>query len=215
MLIDMTTPVGAFGFEDDRAFPTRTRAEFERTTGLNRRPKSFIRIEGRERGAAAAFRRNPYVEDVTPVVEGEGRSVYRLRWGDDRPQLLRTIDEEGGRILSSAVTADALSFEVRFPNHAAGSRFYARYDDRANPITIRRSRQNGHSGGGVGNEVTPNSARRSVTRRRPVTSRSRVGPRSTVSETTSASPTTWCRSASDAARPNSSTTGSVTPERPH
>ena len=144
MLIDLTTPVGALGFEGDRALPGRTRAEFERTATLNRRPESFLRIEGRQRDAAATFRRNPYVQDFTPVVEDGDRAVYRLHWGDDRPQLLRSIDEASGTILSSVVRGDTLSFEVRFPDHDAGSRFYAEYDDRANPISIRRSRQNGH-----------------------------------------------------------------------
>ena len=154
MFVDMTTPVGALGFEGE-ALPTRTRAEFERTAALNRRPESFLRIEGSERGAAAALRRNPYVEDATPVVKGEDQSLYRLRWGDDRPQLLRSIDEENGTILSATATGDALSFEVRFPDHDAGSRFYAAYDDRANPISIRRSNQNDHAHSEGGDGVTP------------------------------------------------------------
>lgn len=140
MLIAITTPIGAIGLEDAQTLPAETRAEFERTASIDGYGGPFLSITGTEvESATTAFRRSPYLEDVTLVDEDEGESVYRLSWTDERPELLRSISRGDGTILSAVAVDDTASFELRFPDHDSASRFYREHADRVDPVSIRRS----------------------------------------------------------------------------
>ncbi len=137
-LVDITTPIGAIGFEDVRALPEGTRAEFERTASIDGSRGSSIAVSGTDVGAAA-FRRSPYLRDVRQMDGDDDGTVYRLAWNDDRPELLRSISAMDGTVLSAVAVGDTASLELRFPDDVSASRFYAAHDDRVNPISIRRS----------------------------------------------------------------------------
>ena len=140
MFVDMTTPLGAIGLDDVQALPDGTRAEFERTASIDGCRGPHLAVSGGDVDAVtAAFRRSPYLRDVTLIAEDEGRSVYQLSWNGGRPELLRSISESGGTVLSAVAAGDRVAFELRFPDQASASRFYAVHDGRENPISIRRS----------------------------------------------------------------------------
>ena len=140
MFIDITTPLGAIGLDDVRALPDGTRAEFERTASIDGRQGPCLAISGGDVDATTtAFRRSPYLKDVTLIEEDEERSVYQLSWNGRRPELLRSISKTGGTVLSAVAAGDTVAFELRFPDQASASRFYAAHDGRVNPISIRRS----------------------------------------------------------------------------
>lgn len=140
MFIDITTPIGAIGLENAQALPTGTRAEFERTASIDGHRGPCLAISGSGvETTTTAFRRSPYLKDVTLIDESESRSVYRLSWRDERPALLRSISEGDGTILSAVAVDDTASLELRFPDRLSASRFYAEHDDRVHPVAIRRS----------------------------------------------------------------------------
>ena len=135
MFFEITAPVGALGLARD-ALPPGTGAEFERTAGLGAAQTTVI-LSGRDPAAAAAgFRAAPTVAGVDHLGDTDGASVYRLTWGETVPELVARARETDCTVLSGAATAETWTFELRFPDERAASRFYGAYDDPENPITL-------------------------------------------------------------------------------
>lgn len=156
MFIDITTPLGGIGLEDVRALPEGTRAEFERTASIDGHRGPCLTVSGSHvEAATTAFRRSPYLADVTLIDADDERSVYQLSWNGERPALLRSISEADGTILSAVAVNDTASFELRFPSQTAASQFYVAHDDRVNPISIRRSSRTPNPRGSSDTELTP------------------------------------------------------------
>ena len=139
MFLEVDAPLGVLGATWSR-LPERTEIEFERTASIPDRGASSLRISrtGNE-SLVAGIRDSPFVERVSFVGETKDGRFYHLRWGDTLPELLVQVRDADGTLLSAIAKNDAWTFELRFPEQAAASRFFTRYDDSEHPITIQSS----------------------------------------------------------------------------
>jgi hypothetical protein len=141
----MSAPLGALGIDN---LPPDTTVEFERTAALVDAGTPSVVVEGADpTGAAAAFRRAPFVDGVTRAGESEGRTVYRVQTAGDPPPLVAALGETDCTVLS-ADAADRLSLELRFPDRDSASRFYDSCDgsldvDRSAPFGLAGQAERG------------------------------------------------------------------------
>lgn len=154
MHLEITAPLGVLGVART-SLPENTRVEFERTASVpgGSSPSSLVSGDGIE-SAVAMFRESPAIGDVSLVTETADGRVYRLTWGDGLPELIECVQDTAGTVLSAAAVDDSWTFELRFPDQNAASRFYTRYDDPDYPITIHKTSPYGPSQRAQGETLT-------------------------------------------------------------
>lgn len=142
LFLKITAPLGVLGGARS-TLPERTEIEFESTASTPGRSISSLHVSGTGiEHAITGFRDNPFVDDVSFVTETVDGQIYQLTWGDTLPDLIEQIRDADGTILTAVAEDDTWTFELRFPEPAAASRFYSRYDDPNRPITIHRTSPN-------------------------------------------------------------------------
>jgi hypothetical protein len=152
VFFEVIAPVGALGLRCD-SLPAGTRAEFERTAALADSTHPTVVLSGTDPATAAeVFRAPPTVAAFEHLGDVNGASVYRLEWGEPPPELVSQARETGCTVLSGVASADRWSFELRFGNENAASRFYGGYDDPEHPITLSYT-----SGFGIARQAARNA----------------------------------------------------------
>lgn len=139
MLIVMGAPVGVLGLLDRRALPTGTGIEFERTASMFGGGSPALVVSGDDvAGVVRAIRSGPSVEDVTVVDDAGDEAVLRLTWDGTVSELSEGVRDAGGTVLSASARNDAWTFDLRFDDQGAASRFYTGYDDTDYPLVVHQ-----------------------------------------------------------------------------
>lgn len=126
--------------------PKRTQVEFERTASIPGLCSPSLLISGDGvKSVVATFRESPVITDVSFVTDTAEGGLYRLTWGEPLPEFIERVQDADGTILSAIAVDESWTIDLRFPNQNAASRFYTRYDDPDNPITIHKTSSTGSS----------------------------------------------------------------------
>lgn len=159
MFFEVTAPIGVLGLPRD-SLPAGTRAEFERTASMVGGTTPTVVVSGSDPAAAVeAFRSASPVDSFEHLGDASGASVHRLTWGDPVPELVSQVRETDCTVLSGVAAEKRWSFELRFPDEDAASRFYGEYDDPANPITLSYTSGFGVARQAQRNALTPKQER--------------------------------------------------------
>jgi predicted DNA binding protein len=131
----ITVPAGTLGLVNG-SLPAETTVEFERTASTVGGEAPTLVVAGD--GAAAVVRSLRDRGDLDALTDDGDRTVVRLRWGPDRPALLRRVEEHDGTVLSGTLWDDTWTFDLRFPDRDDAARLYEGYDDAEHPLTVHR-----------------------------------------------------------------------------
>lgn len=139
MYLEITAPLGILGVTHS-TLPEQTRVEFERTASIPGPSSPWLLISGSGvESAVADIRNNRAIDEVLPVAETDDWCLYRLRGVEVRSGFVEGVRDTAGIVLSAIAEDESWTFDIRFPNHNAASRFYTQYDDPDHPITIQKS----------------------------------------------------------------------------
>lgn len=139
MYLEITAPLGILGVTHS-TLPERTRVEFERTASIPGPSSPWLLISGSGvESAVADIRNNRAIDEVLLVAETDDGCIYRLRGVEARSGFVEGVRDTAGIVLSAIAEDESWTFDIRFPNHNAASRFYTQYDDPDHPITIQKS----------------------------------------------------------------------------
>lgn len=104
-------------------------------TGQATIPYFWVIGEGRS-SFDAVLREAPELQDFEAVDELDDRTLYRATWTDERNTFLQTIVSHDAVLLEASGSAEAWTFELRFPDSGALSKFHAACRDQGIEITV-------------------------------------------------------------------------------
>lgn len=137
MILEMTVPLGVLGFVQT-ALPIRASIKFERTASVFGTCSSSIVVSGADTELVRTIRESRFIKGTTLVGKDEHSVTYRLTWDETLPELIECIREADGTVLSAVAVDNTWTFNLRFPEQRAASRFYTRYSDSEYPLEIQR-----------------------------------------------------------------------------
>lgn len=139
MYLQVTAPLGILGVAR-ATLPERTRVEFERSASIPGPSSPWLLISGNGvESAVADMRNNQVIDEVLLVAETNDGCIYRLSGVEARSGFVEGVRDTAGIVLSAIAEGESWTFDIRFPNHNAASRFYTQYEDPDHPITIQKT----------------------------------------------------------------------------
>ena len=137
MILEMTVPLGVLGFVRT-ALPAKASIRFERTTSVFDTRSFSVVVSGADAGIIRTIQESQFIKGTTLVGKDERSVTYRLTWGETLPELIECIREADGTVLLAVAVDNTWTFNLRFPEQTAASRFYTRYSDSKYLLEIQR-----------------------------------------------------------------------------
>ena len=138
VILRMRVPAHAFSLGTLLPLPEGTTAELETLVSRGERSQPYLWVIAPEIEARLPVVTERAGEEVTVVELLEDRALLALDWDVEHGTLFSGVSRCEGRVLTASGDPESWTFEIRFPEHAALSRFGHHCEDHGIEFTVER-----------------------------------------------------------------------------